>query len=65
MTLDDLKQSLQQQIEQSLADVTSKQSELRQAELNLAHLQGQLHALNMIQIKEPIYTNGIEEESHA
>jgi hypothetical protein len=61
MTLDELKQSLQEQIASAVADVGAKQAALRQAENNLAFLQGQLHGLNQIRISEPVYTNGVEE----
>jgi hypothetical protein len=65
MTLEELKAQLQQQIEQASAGVAAKQAALRQAEIDLAFLQGQLHGLNQIRIEEkPIYSNGTEEIEH-
>ena len=57
MTLDELKQSLQQQIEAATADVEHHTAELRKAEIKLAFLQGQLHGLNQIRIERPIYSS--------
>jgi|GEM_PF-3254535 hypothetical protein len=57
MTLDELKQSLQQQIQTAMIDVNAKHAQLRQAEIDLAFLQGQLHGLSQIRIEEPIYSS--------
>jgi len=58
MTLQELKAQIQQQIEVKAADVEAMRQALRQAEINLAFLQGQLHGLNQIRIEEqPIYSS--------
>jgi hypothetical protein len=62
MTLEELKAQLQQQIQQAVTDVDAKRAALRQAEIDLAFLQGQLHGLNQIRIEMPVYSNGSEEE---
>ncbi len=61
MTLEELKQSLQEQITQAEETAAKAQVLLRQAEIDLAFLRGQLHGLNQIRIEQPIYSNGIEE----
>lgn len=46
MTIEEMKTALQEKITQGIADVESKRAALRQAELDLMHLQGQLYILS-------------------
>lgn len=61
MTLDELKQSIKEQLEAADETVIKAQALCRQAEINQAFLRGQLHALNQIVIERPVYTDGVEE----
>jgi hypothetical protein len=60
MTLEELKQSIKDQLEQADKTVIEAQAVFRQAEINQAFLRGQLHALNQIVIERPVYTDGQE-----
>lgn len=63
MTLAELKQQLQEKQDQLVGRVEGLRITLRQAEIDLAFAQGQLHALNMINITEPVYSNGAEDNA--
>ena len=60
MTLDELKQQLQAQLEQAEQAEDAARATLRRAELRSAFVRGQLAGLNSITITEPTYTEGQE-----
>lgn len=58
MILDELKSQLKEQIKAAADTEEAARAALRKAEIQLAYVRGQLDALNMLQVEEPIYSEG-------